>query len=839
MPLFNQQTNLSGRGNAPSVTYYAGIKAPKAPDITLPKATGGFNIDLSRIGDAMIAAKESETKLGLAAVEMEENLRNAERDRQLKIDLANMEQEGANARLDKELATRMEIAKLNNATELEKMKYKKDAAAKDQTKALANLALSSDKELREKWIDYVNGHGVDELEFNTFLNDRINKIAVNTGANVQDLYTVANSIGYKQGFGSTMQANIDTEKTLRNQQLTNDIAIGGVLNPQATESDKAAIGAEFREATQNTINMNRIIATSDSPMEVDMAKRLLVNNQDKLIDTVMLRSMTDVYNQMRNTSNPVEFLEASKDYIAQDISSSTGSDYGQIRRRVDAMFKMYGVDNTLKDITTWAEDNKKFSDNAYNTYLTQYKQGVIKNSPMLRAAVAFGSDFIKGLPLDRQEAFYSVMANNLIGNIQENTQWTDENGDKHVGWKWSGQIGPTQTFENQYVSEIADELGMTPVGAVYYLAQEGIKNAPEALKNNRMMPQDGADLVDKTTRTLSGDPNQNLSNEGLSEDQTLKIQENVVRACESGVCTPEQIHQISEALPKGPQRDFVKDVEDTWSGAYKLGRYLGGKESSARFVQAMNYLNPDNLTKAEIKSILGQKVSEEDANKWQLKNTVQWYTIKDGKAYIDYTQRGLITTGGKELQAKATFVRNVMTRAGLTPEEQVQQYKRYFPNMLSYDPGYGDSIVPDWMRDAYSILQQETIERGAKVDTQLASLLGKAGRNEETTSSTNTITADEAYNMLKENTRVEEAIDEELNTLSQERIEQQGEEARQKSIDNPDTVVEVSKIVQTSRGMNIGISGVKTVYINGERFVVPDGKSDEEILDDYKNGDLK
>lgn len=835
MPLFNQQTNLSGRGNAPSVTYYAGIKAPNAPDITLPKATGGFNIDLSRIGDAMIAAKESETKLGLAAVEMEQNLRNAERDRQLKINLATMEQDREDARQDKRLAMEWQKAQLSAATSLEKLKYQKQNAAKDQTKALANLSLSSDKELREKYIDYTNGK-LNELEWNSILNDKINKIAVNTGANVQDLYTVANSIGYKQGFGSTMQANIDTEKTLRNQQLTQDISIGGVLSPQASESDKAAIGAEFREATQNTINMNRIIATSDSPMEVDMAKRILVNNQDKLIDTVMLRSMTDVYNQMRNTSNPVEFLEASKDYIAQDISSSTGSDYGQVRRRTDAMFKMYGVDNTLKDITTWAEDNKKFSENAYNTYLTQYKQGVIKDSPMLRAAVAFGSDFIKGLPLDRQEAFYSVMANNLIGNVQGNTQWTDENGDKHIGWKWSGQIGPTQTFENQYVSEIADELGMTPVGAVYYLAQEGIKNAPEALKNNRMMPQDGADLVDKTTRTLSGDPNQNLSNEGLSEDQTLKIQENVLRACESGVCTPEQIHQISEALPKGPQRDFVKDVEDTWSGAYKLGRYLGGRERSARFVQTMNYLNPDNLTKAEIKSMLGQKVSEEDANKWQLKNTIQWYTIKDGKVYIDYTQRGLITTGGKELQAKATFIRNVMTRAGLTPEEQVQQYKRYFPNLLSYDPGYGDSIVPDWMRDAYSILQQETIERGAKVDTQLASLLGKASRN---ISSAETITADEAYNMLKENTRVDEAIDEELNKLSQERIEQQGEEAKQKSIDNPDTVVEVSKVVQTSKGMNVVISGIKTVYINGERFVVPDGKSDEEILDDYRNGDLK
>lgn len=731
MPLFNQATNLNtGRSSlTPSVTYYAGIKAPKAPDVTLPKANQSFNIDLSRIGDAMIAAKESETRLGLAAVEMEENLRNAERDRRLKIDLANLEQDREDARQDKRLAMEWQKAQLSAATSLEKLKYQKQSAAKDQTKALANLSLSSDRELREKYIDYTQGN-LSELEWNSILNDKINKIAVNTGANVQDLYTVANSIGYKQGFGTTVQANVDEAKTLRNQQLTQDISIGGVLYPQASESDKAAYGAEFRESVQNTINMNRIIATSDEPVAVDMAKRILVNNQDKMIDSVMLRSMTDVYNNMRNTSNPVEFLEASKDFIAQDLSTNTGSDYGQLRRRVDAMFKSYGVDNTLKDITTWAEDNKKFSENAYNTYLTQYKQGVIKNSPMLRAAVAFGSDFIKGLPESRQEAFYSVMANQLIGNVQANTQWTDENGDKHLGWKWSGQIGPTQTFENQYVAEIADELGMTPVGAVYYLAQEGINNAPEALRNNKMMPQDGADLVDKTTRTLSGNPNPNLSNEGLNTDQVLTINENVLRACESGACTPEKLHQVSEAMPKGTQKDYTHDVELLWSGTYKLGRYLGGKENQTVFEQNMRYLNPDNLTKKEILTLLKKDASDIDASKWQLKNTIQWYTVKDDKVYIDYTQRGALKTGGKELQNKATLVRNDMVRAGLTPEEQVLQYKRYFPNMLSYNPGYGDSLLPEWMQDGLTVLQQATMEKGAKVDTQLASILSRAGKEE-------------------------------------------------------------------------------------------------------------
>ena len=163
MALFNEQTNLSGRGNfAPGVTYYAGIKAPRAPNVSLPKANSSFNIDLSRIGDAMIAAKESETKLGIAAVEMEQNMRQAElerkwkteeaeKDRQLNIQLKSMEDARMRELAANKNALDWQIANLNNATELEKLKYTKSAAAKDQTKALANLALSTDKELRERY----------------------------------------------------------------------------------------------------------------------------------------------------------------------------------------------------------------------------------------------------------------------------------------------------------------------------------------------------------------------------------------------------------------------------------------------------------------------------------------------------------------------------------------------------------------------------------------------------------------------------------------------------------------------------------------------------------------
>lgn len=93
MPIFNQQTNLSGQGNfAPGVTYYAGIKAPSAPAVHLPKANASFNLDLSRIGDAMIQASRDkrETDIAIAKIDAaKKEQAAAAAEKQLKLDMTN------------------------------------------------------------------------------------------------------------------------------------------------------------------------------------------------------------------------------------------------------------------------------------------------------------------------------------------------------------------------------------------------------------------------------------------------------------------------------------------------------------------------------------------------------------------------------------------------------------------------------------------------------------------------------------------------------------------------------------------------------------------------------
>lgn len=94
MPLYNQATTLnSGRGNfAPSVSYYAGIKAPDQPAIHLPKANAVFNIDLNSIGHAMAQmsrdqASVEETKFKLEYAQKEKA--EAAAKKQLEIDTSN------------------------------------------------------------------------------------------------------------------------------------------------------------------------------------------------------------------------------------------------------------------------------------------------------------------------------------------------------------------------------------------------------------------------------------------------------------------------------------------------------------------------------------------------------------------------------------------------------------------------------------------------------------------------------------------------------------------------------------------------------------------------------
>ena len=92
MPLYQQQTTLQGRGHAPSVNYYAGIKAPVPAAPSIPKGEYKFNIDLQSIGNAMVQSSRDrkETELGLAKLDAaKQEKEQIAAEKQLKIDMSN------------------------------------------------------------------------------------------------------------------------------------------------------------------------------------------------------------------------------------------------------------------------------------------------------------------------------------------------------------------------------------------------------------------------------------------------------------------------------------------------------------------------------------------------------------------------------------------------------------------------------------------------------------------------------------------------------------------------------------------------------------------------------
>ena len=106
MPLYNQVTSLQSQGRfAPGVQYYAGVKAPRRNDFKLPKADSSFNIDLSRIGDALLRVEELKYDAEQKQLAREDRIRElefedkrirelADLDRQYKYDELGVQREG-------------------------------------------------------------------------------------------------------------------------------------------------------------------------------------------------------------------------------------------------------------------------------------------------------------------------------------------------------------------------------------------------------------------------------------------------------------------------------------------------------------------------------------------------------------------------------------------------------------------------------------------------------------------------------------------------------------------------------------------------------------------------
>lgn len=698
MPLYDQQTSLQNQGRfSPGVNYYAGVRKPNQPNPHLEKANASFNIDLSRIGDAMIQAQDNEYKLQASILQSENAMREAEKERQLKHEQMHLEDQ--RYRWGKLGDWEIDREKLN--VEWYKAQQTKAASQKETYIAQAQQALLSDPRLSQLTADLQSGN-ISNLERSQIINELLLEHS-RAFPNVKpsDLTGVLGTLGITSGIDSDIKARQEIAKEQQKKQLQADITLGKILNPSSTEEQAAIDGAELRsnmamiEAAQRTMN------DPNAPQLMrDMAERQLTKNTDAVINATLSNMVDNYKNNARNMDNPVESLEAFKQTMASVLTQQFGIDPYISRARVDAVMELKGANSTAKEIQTYNKENAEYYKNAKDTLYDSFKYFSSINSPMLKAYMAY-PELFQYLPDTVKENLGRYLSTMLYAGVQSNYTWDGEDGTKQYGFNiFAG--GMSDQVTNEDAAKVAKVMGLTPGDAVYYFADQMLKNTPAAVRGNRMSPADAADVTAKNVATLTGNPNLNGSVYNMKPENVVQIMQNVATCVDNGNCTPEKLREIADSIPNtSPQeKERLYALANNLAGWYKLSKTLDGRTKQMTFTQAYQYMIPDYFK--------------------YLKDTKMWYAIKDDDVYIDYTQRGLIQSGTEELQKRASYVAYKMNEAGLTLEEKIEVYKSMFPNIT-------ENKNPDsklqWLYRSIAWMSDKTFGQGAKVDTALAKLL--------------------------------------------------------------------------------------------------------------------
>ena len=730
MALKQQVTTLnSGRGNfAPSVSYYAGIKAPDQPSIHLPRQDASFNIDLSSIGNAMIAAKESETRLGLAAVEMEENLRNAERDRQLKIDLATMEQDRDDVRLDKELTNRMEIAKLDNATEFQKAMISKSKRQKEDDLAAAETALLNDEELKQAFLDYSANPSKRELEFQIKRNNIVSRIATEYGVLPSKLQTVANNAGWNKGIGSGIERDMEINKKIAEDTYNADKALAQTLNPGLYSTDPDAAMAQVTEFKQRTAQVREWQSLREIPGQsqhiVDFANNQINSDVKNVALDIAIAAATAAQNVLgtRTLTNPSQYLDATKQITTAEIVDSTGLGYGEVRPLVDAAYAENGIDSTLNSIYSEANGNAQYIQKLLQITKDTGELDILQNGPeFAKTALIVGNiPLFNSLSANKKRMYSQIVSSALFGSVRS---YSSENGER--GWVYSYR-GREVRYTDEEINQLGKALGLdvkNPDQIVAFVGSQILSNGglKRGIDNGTILQKDAYSIYDNTVKNATGNKEGKTGLDAikLTDREESQLRKNITSCSANDVCTSEKLMSNMDAFPKGSKEyNAALQTARGFEAEERLGRFLSTSDEAA-FNDAVNYIkNVSNIKGEEIAKFFGADYNK-DPDKWDnydLKNTKVYYTIEDNKVALKYYQGGWFKTGGTELEKRLNLVSDTLVASGVPVEGQIAFYKNRFGEIL--DTNIKDESM--WNKAATKA-QEFVFDTAAKADTELLS----------------------------------------------------------------------------------------------------------------------
>ena len=501
MPLYNQATKLNtGRSSlTPSVTYYAGIKAPKTPDVTLPKANQSFNIDLSRIGDAMIHSQEMEAK----KIE-------AEAERAFRKGLADQE--------DKRYR---DLEALRDAREREfhadDYNQRQRQLDIDEYKALSNYDIELRKLLREKKKDRADN---DKKLTNSLMNEAdifIRKAQLRTQQDpsytreiaqddvynyITDLQSnypeyidqakLSDTVGrYGFGFGGSKKAAEDLQynqaNALENQYQTAKEQIPGLRNRP---------DAQARQVYQNTIqqidSFTRYKSIVDNPYTSPQQKETAFSEmQNAGINMARLSVLNRLYEFATKEMRPGDYtnyntMEASlRNSTINSLSSLM--DYKSAQDYYNIAKERIGVNAFLESYNKSHKENAEVTDNIVTDMLNTVNGEFLFTIPAWRTYRALGGNVNSIVQTD--PSFADNLGEQVLGIIKSNGVTYNENT-------------KTYSYQNKEYS-VADVLeaqrffGVNdPYAAVTLSAITESKNMPTMVDQGLAVNQDVSDSID-------------------------------------------------------------------------------------------------------------------------------------------------------------------------------------------------------------------------------------------------------------------------------------------------------------------------------------------------------
>jgi hypothetical protein len=501
MPLYNQATTLNtGRGNfAPSVTYYAGIKAPDQPAVHLPRQNASFNIDLRPIGDAIIRTQELEIKKQDAEAERAfrqsladqedkryrdlEALRDA-REREFHTDDYNQRQ--------RQLEIDEYKALSNYDIELRKLLREEEKDKKDNDKKLANtLITKADEFIRKAYLRMEQDPSYTREKAQDDVYNYISNIESYYPDIVDPAKLADTASRYTFGFGGSKKAAEEAQyneaNALENQFQAAKEQVPGLRNRPDPQARKM-----YQDTVTQIDTFQRYKKIVNNPYTSLQQKEIAFSEmQNAGINMARLGTLNKIYEFATKEVRPGDYtnytiLEASlRNSVVNSLASSM--EYKDAQDYYNIAKERMGVNAFLESYNQYHKTNAEETDNIATDMLNTINGEYLFTIPAWRAYKALGGNVNSIVQTD--PLFAKNLGNQILGIVKSNGVTYNENTKTYT--YQNKEYTTADVIEAQRLYGVSD-----PYSAVTLAAVAEAKNMPTMVEQGLATDENVNDSID-------------------------------------------------------------------------------------------------------------------------------------------------------------------------------------------------------------------------------------------------------------------------------------------------------------------------------------------------------